>query len=257
MRRWVTRRRWTIRMATVCRTWWTWKWWSTPPLAGVVRCPINCRRSSRCSRRRDRLRRSRGTRSISVRSTTSRRRLTDSNMSAGIAGQAIGRPTHRIAHCSTTARRPTSAHSAERALRPWTSTATAKSSDGPRPRTVRRHAFLWTAGAMVDVNTFASAGDGVVLVRAVGIDDIGRILVHGSNGHAYIVAVDSEWDVAQASACRCPHSCGRSCGSLRRWYKVSHRHRPRRKDSMLGQASACGGLQPACASFAAARKKSD
>ena len=51
-----------------------------------------------------------------------------------------------------------------------------------------RHAFLWTAGTMVDLNAIASAGDGVVFVRAVGIDDMGHILAHGSNGHAYIVA---------------------------------------------------------------------
>ena len=51
-----------------------------------------------------------------------------------------------------------------------------------------RHAFLWTSGTMVDVNAIANVAQGVVLVRAVRVDDTGRILAHGSNGHAYLVA---------------------------------------------------------------------
>jgi probable HAF family extracellular repeat protein len=101
-----------------------------------------------------------------------------------IAGQAIG--AHRFFHDGTSTELGTLGGANSEALdfnRNGQVVGWAATADGAR------HAFLWTAGTMVDVNAFGSAGDGVVFVRAVAIDETGRILAHGSNGHAYLVSV--------------------------------------------------------------------
>lgn len=101
-----------------------------------------------------------------------------------IAGQAIG--AHRFFHDGTSTELGTLGGPNSEALDfnrngqvvGWSATAAGA-----------HHGFLWTGSSMVDVNAFASAGDGVVFVRAVAIDEAGRILAHGSNGHAYLVSV--------------------------------------------------------------------
>jgi probable HAF family extracellular repeat protein len=53
------------------------------------------------------------------------------------------------------------------------------------------HAFLYTGGQMVDLNTLLHPGSGFTLTSASGINDKGQIAAQGSNGHGYLLTPES------------------------------------------------------------------
>lgn len=55
------------------------------------------------------------------------------------------------------------------------------------------HAFLWSAGSMVDLNDYVTLEDDVTLREATSIDDAGRILASGSDGRTYLIAVPNQF----------------------------------------------------------------
>jgi len=56
-----------------------------------------------------------------------------------------------------------------------------------------RHAFVYSEGRMVDLNSIAAPGGGAMLVEAVAINEMGQIVANGNNGRAYLVALPVEW----------------------------------------------------------------
>jgi len=52
-----------------------------------------------------------------------------------------------------------------------------------------QHAFVWSAGKMVDLNGIASVGPAAALVEATGINDTGQVVANGDNGRAYVFTV--------------------------------------------------------------------
>jgi probable HAF family extracellular repeat protein len=50
-------------------------------------------------------------------------------------------------------------------------------------------AILWKTGRMVDLNSLVSAGPGIWLEDATGINESGQIVANGSNGHAYLITL--------------------------------------------------------------------
>jgi probable HAF family extracellular repeat protein len=62
----------------------------------------------------------------------------------------------------------------------------AKTTDG------EPHAFLWNAGRMLDLNSFAPIGPDAVLVEATAINDVGQIVANGSNGRAYLITLPTQ-----------------------------------------------------------------
>jgi probable HAF family extracellular repeat protein len=53
----------------------------------------------------------------------------------------------------------------------------------------QQHAFLWSSGRMVDLNSFAAPAPGVWLEEATAVNDVGQIVANASNGHAYLIAL--------------------------------------------------------------------
>ena len=52
-----------------------------------------------------------------------------------------------------------------------------------------QHAFLWSSGRMVDLNSLVSAGPEAVLTEATAISDAWQIVANGSDGRAYLITV--------------------------------------------------------------------
>jgi probable HAF family extracellular repeat protein len=52
-----------------------------------------------------------------------------------------------------------------------------------------QHAFLWSSGRMLDLNSFAGAESGTVLQEATAVNDVGQIVANGSNGRAYLITI--------------------------------------------------------------------
>lgn len=57
----------------------------------------------------------------------------------------------------------------------------------------QRHAALWHAGRIVDLNALAAIEFGAVLEEATAINDFGQIAANGSNGRAYLVMLPAEF----------------------------------------------------------------
>jgi len=55
-----------------------------------------------------------------------------------------------------------------------------------------RHAFLWSAERMLDLNSLASLGTDAVLVEATAINDVGQLIANGSNGRAYSIVLPAQ-----------------------------------------------------------------
>jgi probable HAF family extracellular repeat protein len=53
----------------------------------------------------------------------------------------------------------------------------------------QQRAFLWSAGRMIDLNSFAAPGPGIWLEEATAINDVGQIVANASNGRAYLISL--------------------------------------------------------------------
>jgi probable HAF family extracellular repeat protein len=53
-------------------------------------------------------------------------------------------------------------------------------------------AFLWKTGQMVDLNSLVTAGQGIWLEEATGINESGQIVANASNGHAYLITLPAQ-----------------------------------------------------------------
>jgi len=53
-------------------------------------------------------------------------------------------------------------------------------------------AFLWKTGQMADLNSLVSAGQGIWLEEATGINEAGQIVANASNGHAYLITLPAQ-----------------------------------------------------------------
>jgi len=51
------------------------------------------------------------------------------------------------------------------------------------------HAFLWSGGTMIDLNSLVTLPGGAHLETAYGINDLGQVAANGSDGHAYLLTL--------------------------------------------------------------------
>jgi probable HAF family extracellular repeat protein len=52
-----------------------------------------------------------------------------------------------------------------------------------------QHAFLWSTGRMLDLNSFTTLEPNAVLVEATSINDVGQVVANGSNGRVYLISL--------------------------------------------------------------------